>query len=72
LDQLGGQLGESRPLFVRNGGFKLADRDPSIPSGSGQLGAIQAMGPFVGVEVSAIDARNNRSTGIVRPRAKLE
>jgi putative ABC transport system substrate-binding protein len=34
-------------------------RDPSIPSGSGQLGAIQAVGPFVvGVGVSAIDARN--------------
>jgi putative ABC transport system substrate-binding protein len=33
-------------------------RDPSSPSGSGQLGAIQAVGPFVGVEVSAIDARN--------------
>jgi putative ABC transport system substrate-binding protein len=32
-------------------------RDPSIPSGSGQLGAIQAVGPFVGVGVSAIDAR---------------
>ena len=27
-------------------------RDPSIPSGSGQLGAIQAVGPFVGVGVS--------------------
>src|SRR5215472_7849382 len=25
-------------------------RDPSIPSGSGQLGAIQAVGPFLGVE----------------------
>ena len=33
-------------------------RDPSTPSGSGQLGAIQAVGPFVGVGVSAIDARN--------------
>ena len=33
-------------------------RDPSSPSGSGQLGAIQAVGPFVGVGVSAIDARN--------------
>ena len=33
-------------------------RDPTSPSGSGQLGAIQAVGPFVGVEVSAIDARN--------------
>jgi putative ABC transport system substrate-binding protein len=33
-------------------------RDPSSPFGSGQLGAIQAVGPFVGVGVSAIDARN--------------
>jgi len=33
-------------------------RDPSIPSGSGQLGAIQAVGPFLGVEVSPIDARD--------------
>jgi putative tryptophan/tyrosine transport system substrate-binding protein len=33
-------------------------RDPSIPSGSGQLGAVQAVGPFLGVEVSPIDARD--------------
>jgi len=33
-------------------------RDPSSPSGSGQFGAIQAVGLFVGVGVSAIDARN--------------
>ena len=33
-------------------------RDPSIPSGSGQLGAIQAVGPFLGVEISPIDARD--------------
>src|SRR5262245_17584110 len=33
-------------------------RDPSTPSGSGQLGAIQAVGPFLGVEVSPIDARD--------------
>jgi len=33
-------------------------RDPSIASGSGQLGAIQAVGPFLGVEVSPIDARD--------------
>src|SRR5262249_12129316 len=32
-------------------------RDPSIPSGSGQVGAIQAVGPFLGVEVTPIDAR---------------
>jgi putative ABC transport system substrate-binding protein len=32
-------------------------RDPSIPSGSGQLGAIQAVGPFLGVEITPIDAR---------------
>src|SRR5262249_2830174 len=35
-------------------------RDPSIPSGSGQLGAIQAVGPFLGVEVTPIDAREAR------------
>jgi putative ABC transport system substrate-binding protein len=33
-------------------------RDPSVASGSGQLGAIQAVGPFLGVEVSPIDARD--------------
>jgi putative ABC transport system substrate-binding protein len=33
-------------------------RDPSIPSGSGQFGAIQAVGPFLGVEVNPIDARD--------------
>jgi ABC-type uncharacterized transport system substrate-binding protein len=33
-------------------------RDPSIPTGSGQLGAMQAVGPFLGVEVSPIDARD--------------
>jgi len=33
-------------------------RDPSIPSGSGQLGAIQAVGPFLGVDISPIDARH--------------
>jgi putative ABC transport system substrate-binding protein len=33
-------------------------RDPTLPSGSGQLGAIQAVGPFTGTEVSAIDGRD--------------
>jgi len=33
-------------------------RDPSIPSGSGQLGALQAVGPLLGVEVTPIDARD--------------
>jgi len=33
-------------------------RDPSNPSGSGQLGAIQAVGPLLGVEVSPIDVRD--------------
>src|SRR5215468_3668495 len=33
-------------------------RDPRVISGSGQLGAIQAVGPFLGVEVSSIDARD--------------
>jgi ABC-type uncharacterized transport system substrate-binding protein len=33
-------------------------RDPSLPSGSGQLGAIQAVGPLLGVEVSPIDVRD--------------
>jgi putative ABC transport system substrate-binding protein len=33
-------------------------RDPSIPSGSGQFGAIQAVGPFLGVEINPIDARD--------------
>jgi putative tryptophan/tyrosine transport system substrate-binding protein len=33
-------------------------RDPSLPSGSGQFGAAQAVGPFLGMGVSAIDARD--------------
>jgi putative ABC transport system substrate-binding protein len=33
-------------------------RDPRVISGSGQLRAIQAVGPFLGVEVSSIDARD--------------
>ena len=33
-------------------------RDPSIASGSGQFGAIQAVGPLLGVEVSPIDVRD--------------
>src|SRR5262245_27364537 len=33
-------------------------RDPSISSGSGQFGAIQAVGPLLGVEVSPIDVRD--------------
>ena len=34
-------------------------RDPSIASGSGQLGAIQAVGSLLGVGVSPIDARSD-------------
>jgi putative tryptophan/tyrosine transport system substrate-binding protein len=33
-------------------------RDPSLPSGSGQLGAIQAVAPLLGVEVSPVDVRD--------------
>jgi ABC-type uncharacterized transport system substrate-binding protein len=33
-------------------------RDPAIASGSGQFGAIQAVGPFLGVDVSPIDVRD--------------
>src|SRR5262249_51642750 len=33
-------------------------RDPSVASRSGQLGAIQGVGPFLGVEGSPIDARD--------------
>ena len=33
-------------------------RDPSVASGSGQFGAIQAVGPLLGVEVSPIDVRD--------------
>jgi len=33
-------------------------RDPSVPSGSAQFGAIQAVGPLLGVEVSPIDVRD--------------
>jgi putative ABC transport system substrate-binding protein len=35
-------------------------RDPSMASGSGQFGALQAVGPFLGVEVSPIDVRDAR------------
>jgi putative ABC transport system substrate-binding protein len=34
-------------------------RDPTLPAGSGQLGALQALGPFLGVEVSPVDARDS-------------
>jgi len=33
-------------------------RDPSVASGSGQFGAIQAVGPLLGVEASPIDVRD--------------
>src|ERR1700730_5487963 len=33
-------------------------RDPAIASGSGQFGAIQAVAPFLGMEVSPIDVRD--------------
>jgi putative ABC transport system substrate-binding protein len=33
-------------------------RDPTLASGSGQLGAIQAVGPLLGIEVSPIDLRD--------------
>ncbi len=33
-------------------------RDPAIPSGLGQFGAIQAMAPSVGVEVSPVNVRD--------------
>jgi ABC-type uncharacterized transport system substrate-binding protein len=33
-------------------------RNPSVASGSGQYGAIQAVAPFLGMETSAIDARD--------------
>jgi putative ABC transport system substrate-binding protein len=34
-------------------------RDPAIASGSGQFGAIQAVAPFLGTEVSPIDVRDS-------------
>jgi putative tryptophan/tyrosine transport system substrate-binding protein len=34
-------------------------RDPTLPAGSGQLGALQAVGPFLSVEVSPVDARDS-------------
>jgi ABC-type uncharacterized transport system substrate-binding protein len=33
-------------------------RDPSLPTGTGQLGAIQSAAPSFGVELSPIDVRN--------------
>jgi ABC-type uncharacterized transport system substrate-binding protein len=33
-------------------------RNPAIPSGSGQFGAIQAVAPLLGVEVTPVDARD--------------
>jgi ABC-type uncharacterized transport system substrate-binding protein len=37
-------------------------RDPSVASGSAQFGAIQAVGPLLGVEVSPIDVRDAGET----------
>ena len=36
----------------------LVLRNPAIPSGSGQFGAIQAVAPLLGVEVTPVDARD--------------
>jgi len=47
-------LKEVAPLVTR----AAVLRDPSLPSGSGQLGAIQAVAPLLGVEVSPIDVRD--------------
>jgi putative ABC transport system substrate-binding protein len=33
-------------------------RDPSLPTGTGQLGAIQSAAPSFGVELSSVDVRN--------------
>src|SRR3954447_24339202 len=33
-------------------------RNPSVPSGSGQFGAIQAVAPYLGIEVTPIDVRS--------------
>src|SRR5262245_12161849 len=35
-----------------------AIRDPAIPAGTGQFGAIASVGPSLGVEVSSINMRN--------------
>jgi hypothetical protein len=44
-------------------------RNPRVASGSGQYGAIQAVAPFLGMETSAIDARDagEIERGIARP-----
>jgi len=47
-------LKQISPLITR----AAVVRDPSLPSGSGQFGAAQAVGPFLGMGVSAIDARD--------------
>jgi putative ABC transport system substrate-binding protein len=47
-------LKEIAPLVTR----AAVLRDPSLPSGSGQLGAIQAVAPLLGVEVSPVDVRD--------------
>ena len=47
-------LKEVAPLVTR----AAVLRDPSLPSGSGQLGAIQAVAPLLGVEVSPVDVRD--------------
>jgi putative ABC transport system substrate-binding protein len=47
-------LKEVAPLVTR----AAVLRDPSLPSGSGQLGAIQAVAPLLGVEVTPIDVRD--------------
>jgi putative ABC transport system substrate-binding protein len=47
-------LKEVAPLVTR----AAVLRDASLPSGSGQLGAIQAVAPLLGVEVSPVDVRD--------------
>ncbi len=45
-------------------------RDPSITSGTGQFGAIQAVAPALGVELTSIDARDANG-GVTETRWKL-
>jgi len=47
-------LKEIAPRVVRVGVL----RDPTLPGGTGQLGAVQAFAPSFGVEVKALDARD--------------
>jgi putative ABC transport system substrate-binding protein len=47
-------------------------RDPALPSGTGQFGAIQSVAPSFGIEISPIDMGLNAPLRISPVRQKAE